>query len=31
MWVKHLLWTQLTPTHKLFIARAVARWMGLSG
>lgn len=29
--VRHLLWTQLTPTHKLFIARVLTRWMGLSG
>ena len=28
---EHLLWAQLTPTHKLFIARAYTRWMGLSG
>lgn len=29
--VRHLLWTQLTPIHKLFIARVLTRWMGLSG
>ena len=29
--VRHLLWTQLTPIHKLFIAREMTRWMGLSG